>query len=306
MKAYVRKFISEVGDNKEANSFNVFNSETIQVVQHIINKESGIGINNTFSEEDKFPQENLYCVLSGKVHFVLENSNYVLDKNETILVTGYGSFSIWGLEDSVILCVTTNGNNLSNNIDEYGVMIHEAEEKDRYTKYHNMRVSKIAGKLYQTICPNKDISTIVTAGSFHDIGKTRIDGSILNKNGKLSPEEFEIIKMHPIYTKEILDGTLDDFTTKIASEHHERLDGSGYPYHLKGDELCVETRILGIADIFDALTSDRSYRNRFSLEDALNMMSEMEGKIDMNIFKVLIELIDKKVITYDEKNLGFC
>jgi len=306
MKAYVRKIVSEIADVKDATSYNVFNSETIQVVQHIINKQSGIGINNTYSEEDKFPQENLYCVLSGKVQFVLENSNYILEKNETILVTGYGSFSIWGLEDSVVLCVTTNGNSLSNNIDEYGMMIHEVESKDRYTKYHNMRVGKIAGKLYQVVCPNKDISTIVTAGSFHDIGKSKIPGEILNKQGKLTVEEFEIIKKHPLYTKEILEGTLDDFTTKIASEHHERLDGSGYPFGLKGDELCVETRILAISDVFDALTSDRSYRGRFTIEDALNIMRELEGKIDMSIFSILVDLIDRKVISYDEESLGVC
>jgi len=119
------------------------------------------------------------------------------------------------------------------------------------------------------------------AAPLHDIGKVGIPDNVLLKNGKLTEEEFETIKKHPIIGSEILSGADEFLVMKVAKiialQHHEKYDGSGYPNGLKGDEIHLYARIVSIADVFDALTTQRVYKKAFSLEDSLSIMSEGRG-----------------------------
>lgn len=140
-----------------------------------------------------------------------------------------------------------------------GVMV---AHKDPYTAGHNERVACIAMALGQAmgLTPER-IETLRLAGNLHDLGKVGVPGEILNKPNRLTPDEFEQVKRHPMYGFEILkDIPFPGPVARVVLQHHERHDGTGYPYGLKGEEILLEARILAVADVYEALTSHRPYR----------------------------------------------
>ncbi|MGB9639133.1 MAG: HD-GYP domain-containing protein, partial [bacterium] len=159
------------------------------------------------------------------------------------------------------------------------------ERRDRYTFDHSNRVAYFSYYLAKEINLSIDeIDLVYKAASIHDIGKILIPDNILEKKGKLTLQEFEIIKLHvkelknlllPIYPffKEIID---------IAQLHHEKLDGSGYPFKIKDKQIPLYSRIITISDIFDALVLDRPYRPGFNYNKAINILIEeaKENKLD--------------------------
>lgn len=151
--------------------------------------------------------------------------------------------------------------------------------KDNYTKEHSDRVGKYAVAFAKYLnLTNEDMSTLALAADFHDIGKIGIADAVLLKAGKLTDEEYNHIKLHPVIGENIL-STSETFKSAlpIIRHHHERIDGRGYPDGLKGDEIPYLARILSICDTFDAITSVRVYRNRMSIEDALAEIERVKG-----------------------------
>ncbi|MBN2279610.1 MAG: HD-GYP domain-containing protein [Candidatus Marinimicrobia bacterium] len=150
---------------------------------------------------------------------------------------------------------------------------------DHYTYTHSVNVGLYSILLAKTMFGNSsghDMKKLGAGFFLHDLGKVRIDNRILNKNGKLSAEEYEHIKSHVIQGYELLKETdhLTDEAKVIVLQHHERYQGNGYPYGLKGDEIHLYSKICAIADIFDAFTSNRPYRKPLSAFDALKKMKE--------------------------------
>jgi HD-GYP domain-containing protein (c-di-GMP phosphodiesterase class II) len=127
------------------------------------------------------------------------------------------------------------------------------------------------------------------AALLHDIGKLGVSNSILDKPGKLDPDEWAAMKMHAAHSETILSRiTAFSELAVIAAAHHERLDGKGYPRGLKGDEIAFETRIITTADIFDALTADRPYRAAMPVSKALVTMADMvDTAVDRDCFAAL-------------------
>lgn len=114
----------------------------------------------------------------------------------------------------------------------------------------------------------------------HDIGKVGTPDVILLKPGKLTPEEFEVMKLHAVIGYEILEANssaLMKVAAEIAHTHHEKFDGSGYPRGLKGEDIPLFGRIVAVADVFDALTSERPYKKAWSVEDASKLLKESAG-----------------------------
>ncbi|SHH49032.1 HDIG domain-containing protein [Caloranaerobacter azorensis DSM 13643] len=153
------------------------------------------------------------------------------------------------------------------------------EAKDAYTSGHAERVGKYAVKLARALnLSDRRIENIKNAAILHDIGKIGIDDQILRKPGKLTYEEYEKIKKHPSIGAEILKEV--NFLKEVSSivrHHHERYDGKGYPDGLKEDEIPVEAAILAIADVYDAMTSDRPYRKALTKEVALSEIEKNAG-----------------------------
>ncbi|HHW56456.1 MAG TPA: HD domain-containing protein [Clostridia bacterium] len=153
------------------------------------------------------------------------------------------------------------------------------EAKDIYTKGHSMRVSQYTALIVEYMGFSKEkVEQLRIAGILHDIGKIGISDSILLKSGKLTEEEYNAIKTHPEIAKKILMPIdLPNEILEAIAKHHERYDGKGYPYGLKGEEIPIEAAILGVADAFDAMTSDRAYKKEMTIEEAVNEILRFKG-----------------------------
>lgn len=165
--------------------------------------------------------------------------------------------------------------------------------KHPYTSQHSERVSNLSLNIGRRMGLDSESLNILKLSAFlHDIGKVCIPRGVLNKPSALTPSEARIIKEHTLKTYEILNNSsITENIAFIAASHHEQMDGSGYPLGLKGEEIPVMSRIINIADIFDALTSSRAYREALSKEMALKIMEdEFKGKLDYSIFMILKDL----------------
>jgi len=172
------------------------------------------------------------------------------------------------------------------------------EAKDSYTSGHANRVEELAVELAKAYHLSFDsIENIRTAAVLHDIGKIGIKDEILNKAGKLTKEEYEIIMKHPTIGADIIGKVnfLSD-VTKIVRHHHEKYDGSGYPDGLKGEEIPIEASILMIADTFDAMTTDRPYRKALTKEMAIEELKKYSGtQFDPKLVETFINMINQQV-----------
>lgn len=144
------------------------------------------------------------------------------------------------------------------------------EARDAYTEGHCQRLGKSAVALGRALgLPDDDLAALERGGYLHDIGKIAIPDAILNKPGPLTPEEFALMQQHPVIGERLC-GELRSLrrVRPIIRHHHQKLDGSGYPDGLRGDEIPLLAQIMGIADVYDALTTDRPYRAAFSADAA--------------------------------------
>jgi putative nucleotidyltransferase with HDIG domain len=152
------------------------------------------------------------------------------------------------------------------------------EARDAYTHGHSQRVARHAVRIARALhVPAHDATRIWTAATLHDIGKIRTPREILNKPGGLSDAEFDVIKRHPVDGAAMLAGIGDPEIVAIVRSHHERLDGAGYPDGLAGTDIPLGSRIIAVADTFDALTSTRSYRSAASHKRALDILRKEAG-----------------------------
>lgn len=173
------------------------------------------------------------------------------------------------------------------------------ETKDSYTRGHSNRVAHISMAIAREMgLDTKDIELSHFAGHLHDIGKIGIPDSILMKTDKLTTEEYEIIKNHSEYGYKILEkvSSLKEMAI-IIRHHHERWDGKGYPSGISGEEIPVISRIISVADAFDAMTSNRSYRKPMEYEEALSQLekgkwTQFDGEIVEIFLKKVIEKLD--------------
>jgi len=170
------------------------------------------------------------------------------------------------------------------------------EAKDQYTDGHTRRVGIISRMLGEKLgLMEEKLSILETAGIIHDIGKVGVPENILNKPGKLSPEEFDVIKKHTEIGETILKplGSLKECLEPIR-HHHEKLNGNGYPDGLTADQISLETRILAVADIFDALYSDRPYRGKLPIPAVKEIFRQdvENGSLDGTVVRHLFEIID--------------
>ena len=170
------------------------------------------------------------------------------------------------------------------------------EARDPYTKQHSTRVTGYAVSIAKAIrCSQEEIDMLDVSGNLHDIGKIGIPDNILLKPGRLTEGEFEVIKRHPIIGGNII-GHFGLWTDeqKIIKHHHERWDGRGYPDRLKGEETPFLSRIISVADVYDALTSDRSYRKRMEDDVSVGIIREEAGsQFDPKIVDVFLKLHDQ-------------
>lgn len=196
------------------------------------------------------------------------------------------------------------------------------ESRDHITGGHVKRTSGYVNILVNCVKDKKEFAEfqdesyakhVCLAAPLHDIGKIGIPDAILNKKGKFEPEEYEIMKEHADLGSEILDKTLSSLEDKeyyelakmMAGCHHERWDGTGYPNQMRGTEIPICARIMAVADVFDALTSERPYKREFSVGEAFEIIKEGRGtQFDPDVVDAFLEAQDEIVRFHDENKMA--
>lgn len=168
---------------------------------------------------------------------------------------------------------------------------------DYYTHTHSINVSIYTLSLGHFLgIQGEDLETLGMAAMLHDIGKSKVDYDIINKNGKLSDNEFESMKKHPGagHAIALKLGIKDERILTGIRHHHEKMSGGGYPDGIKGSEISQFARIIGVCDVFDALTTKRSYKDPMSTFESLKLMKEsMSEHLDMNMVNALVRMLHK-------------
>jgi len=186
-------------------------------------------------------------------------------------------------------------------------MARMVEIRDPSTAGHQHRVAQLACAIARKMClTNHVIEGIRIAGLLHDVGKIRIPVSILSRAGELLDAEFDVIKIHPQIGFEILKNIPFPWpVAQIVFQHHERLDGSGYPLGIRGNEQLLEAKILAVADVTEAKSSFRPYRPALGPEAALEEIRQNRGKhFDPEVVDACLELFEKDAFTFDSKSIG--
>jgi putative nucleotidyltransferase with HDIG domain len=176
-----------------------------------------------------------------------------------------------------------------------------AETRDLYTAGHQKRVTQLACAIAKEMGLSEEhIEGIRIAGLVHDIGKMSIPAEILSKPSRLSEMEYGLIKAHPQIACDILKNI--DFPWPVAQivlQHHERMDGSGYPQGLKGEQILLESRILAVADVVEAMASHRPYRPALGINKALEEIAQNKGSLyDPVVAATCLQLIEKKTFSF--------
>lgn len=286
---YKKEFLSN-----KVEALALYNNEQFSFEYYHLFKEHSLHINLDGEEEIKL----LYFLLKGKCEFYLDNERIVSEPFELLEINTTSGFNIYALEEISLLYISLSDSKINLKTDELSKQIERLENKDDYLKGHNYRVSKYALIILEEMGLKLNTDNLNYAASYHDIGKIKISPDIVHKESSLTPKEFEVMKMHPIYSYEIIKPILGEDIAYIAKCHHEKLDGSGYPLHLKGDAIPIEAQIIAVADIFDALTTKRTYRDAYSFNDAIKIMEAdvINHKINKEAYNALKKAINDDLI----------
>lgn len=174
-------------------------------------------------------------------------------------------------------------------------LVSAIEAKDKYTLGHSERVSAYAVDIAKKLnLPEKQVNEIKIAGMLHDVGKIGISDEILHKPAKLSKDEFEEMKRHPSIGTWILNTlNLSENTINAINYHHERFDGTGYPLGISGKDLPIETQIISLSDAYDAMTSERPYRDAMSPEEAIK---EIKKNSQTQFNPQLVDILEENIL----------
>ncbi|PYO84979.1 MAG: hypothetical protein DMD65_01880 [Gemmatimonadetes bacterium] len=183
------------------------------------------------------------------------------------------------------------------------------EAKDPYMRGHSARVADLSATIaHQLGLSEEAVEAVRVAGRLHDIGKIGTREAVLNKQGPLTPEEFEHVKQHVLIGSQILAplAHLGDIIPAVRG-HHERWDGTGYPDGLRGEDIPLAARIIGTAEVFDALNTSRSYQEKMNAEQAVERMTDLAGTVlDPKVFEALTTVVARRrtLVFLDEGGVG--
>jgi putative nucleotidyltransferase with HDIG domain len=269
----------------------------------LLTRGDGVEVLMQSIEKDKlfyvYPSDNLsvlefYFILSGEIICELNDEKVLLGPQDSFTAKGLVEpIHFTALTDVTFLWVTTEPTfvHLSNKMSSLMDIVKQVEAKDRYTYMHSDRVANYAIKIAKKMKLSKEqIENLNRASLLHDIGKVHVPEVILKKPSRLTEEEYDIIKKHPIDGAEMINGTFYEELAPIIEQHHERLNGSGYPYGLMGEDILIEARIIAVSDTFDAMTEDRVYRKALNTQNALDEIKRCKGTL---YDKAVVEAFEK-------------
>lgn len=239
---------------------------------------------------------NIFFVLKGKLFHT--NGRKIVNSGDRITFKNLEiTHHLSVLEESTLLTIRNSKHFLkqANATNLVYDLIHKIQEKDDYTEEHCNNAGNLAVQIATIMAlPEKIIENILHASKIHDVGKINTPTEILNKPSPLTPSEFEIVKQHSKDGFNIVMDTLNNHElATIVLNHHERLDGSGYPNGLKDDEISIESRILAVTDSFDAMVSKRPYKNSRTEFEALEDIKSSIGKLyDLEVVNALEYIVN--------------
>jgi HD-GYP domain-containing protein (c-di-GMP phosphodiesterase class II) len=237
-----------------------------------------------------------FFVLSGCISLMLEEGAVTLDAGKSFYVKGLQKeLYIQTSQESRLLYVTNRP--LYDSIYDYQVdlnkLMRQVDEKDNYTYRHCKNVMRFSVKILRRLLgDDASFDNLVVAALFHDVGKCFVPDEILQKQSSLTRIEFQRMMRHSMDSARLLVPKFGKVVADIARSHHERLDGSGYPFGLTGDEIPFESRIISVADSFDAMTTKRPYNTVKSYEEAADELFGLPEQYDQTICAVLKELVN--------------
>ncbi|MEG0274456.1 MAG: HD domain-containing protein [Longicatena sp.] len=238
---------------------------------------------------DDYPVTSTILVLEGhlNVHSTEKSFDLMMltDINESYYAEAEGF--------SKIIAISSEVNQAPHEDTVLNEMLTIVEEKDTYTKGHSKRVSLYARRLALAYESTYNVASLSVAACMHDIGKINVPITILQKPGRLTDEEFDIIKLHPMDSYTILKDKLGERIARAALQHHERLDGSGYPYGLTAEHISMDARIIAVADVFDAMTCKRTYNEPRNPIEVVAYLEEHLDQYDAAIIAVLRRKVEK-------------
>lgn len=238
-----------------------------------------------------------FYILDGVIE--IEKEGKTLTKGDYFYVH-HLSESIWfkPVRDVSLLYLSTQPvfKFISKAIQDLTLISRQVQDKDMYTHEHCNRVGEYSVKIAKGMNLSREkVDDITFASLFHDIGKIDVPIEILNKPSRLTNEEFEYIKKHPTFAIEYIKKTYYERTRDIIEQHHERLDGSGYPKGLKGNEIHIGAKIISVADTYDAMTTDRPYRKGLSSEIAVAELNRLKGiHYDEKVVEIFIKILKEE------------
>ena len=222
-----------------------------------------------------------FYLISGQLGGELAGEPCVFGQGDTIVTENLcDPLILTALTNTRLLYITEQPqfHTFSERLSELKQLAVEVELKDGYTAGHCERLQELSYNTGVTLGLSSAQLHLLDFGAYlHDVGKIRVPLSILNKPGKLTPDEWNVIKKHAEYGRELLSSTSMREAGLIVEQHHERFDGSGYPYGLSGNDITVEAAIVAVADTFDAMTTDRPYRKAMDAVAALDEIQRYAG-----------------------------
>lgn len=252
-------------------------------------------------EEGWVALEYIY-VLSGELVWKKPDGNITLKPGDSVtayMITEMAMFVASGETEILYVVSRPYFHNYSGSIQKLFDLAVKIEEKDGYTSDHCDRIKRLAVLVGEKMGLSPyEIYVLNLAGFLHDVGKTQIPEHILNKPNKLTDEEYEQMKLHTIYGRQLLEETgLPDLRIvgEVVEQHHERYDGKGYPRGLQGDQISKLAAIITVVDSYDAMTVDRVYQKGRSQEEAMSEIERCSGTMyDPDIVRVFLSIASEK------------
>ena len=249
-----------------------------------------------------------FFVHEGGVELALDDGVVTLEKGESFTVSGLTrEIPVKMLGDTKILYVTNCPayESVSRFEESLIALLMRINEKDHYTYKHSGSVLKYALCLYDAMESQMESVTrddMAVAALFHDVGKCFVPVEILQKPEKLDPAETRYILRHPVDSGRMLRSEFGEHVAEIAMNHHERLNGSGYPRGLTAEDISLSARVVAVADAFDAMTSDRGYNEVKSFEKAADELISLPDLFDGRVTEALKQLVQSGALKKEEKD----
>lgn len=237
-----------------------------------------------------------YYIIEGQITLGFDGEpDRTINSGGSFCVSGIDKeFSIKGNTKVQILGVTNKPifDNMQEHIGNLKELVEQTEAKNLYTYEHGRRVMEYSLKIAEEMSVTKESCDRITmAAALHDVGKCFLPDYILSENTELTSEDIRQIRKHPLNSHRLIKGKFGEEIAEIAQSHHERLDGSGYPFGILGDEISIETRIIAVADVFDAMTTERTYKLPKTKEIAIHELQGLTKQYDEAVIKALNVLL---------------